>query len=56
MRDLSLPSQFKLVLPSSGLLPGVSWFQTDVSGLGIGPETSILNNLTPLNNPDDGRI
>jgi hypothetical protein len=65
------------ILPSSGLLHGVSWFKIDVSGLPIGliskdqtvqeiftwkmrligsPETSVLYQLTPRNNPENRRI
>ena len=61
------------ILPSSGLLRGVRWFKTDVSGLQrshlqrpkswtleMGPidsaETSILNQLTPRNGTENGRI
>jgi hypothetical protein len=79
-RDLRLPPRFKWIPPSLGLLLGVRWFKTDVSGLSIGshlqgsscpsswtawplkmrpigsPETSVLNHLTPSNNPRDGGI
>jgi hypothetical protein len=37
LRDLRLPPRFKSLLPSSGLLRGVRWFDTDVSGLPVGP-------------------
>ena len=36
MRDLRLPSRLKWILPPSGLLCGVRWFETDVSGLPVG--------------------
>jgi hypothetical protein len=54
-----------------GLLHGVRWFETDVSGLDIGlillyslnpqdrigdPETSVSSPLMQLNNPEDGII
>jgi hypothetical protein len=35
LRDGWLPPGFNLFIPSSGLLRGVSWFKTDVSGLHI---------------------
>ena len=35
MRDSSLLPQLNSILPPSGLLPGVKWFKTDVSGLPI---------------------
>ena len=58
---LSLHSSRKKVakissLPSSGLLRSVRRFGTEVSGLPIGPETSISNHLTLLNNTEDGRL
>ena len=36
-RDRWLPPMLNWILPSSGLLHGVRWFETDVSGLPIGP-------------------
>ena len=54
-----------------GLLHGVRWFETDVSGLDFGlillyslnpqyrigdPETSVSSPLMPRNNPEDGII
>jgi hypothetical protein len=69
--DLRLPPRLNWILPSSGLLRGVSWSETDVSRLPIGPifkgplledgtidspETSVSNHLTPRNNPEDERI
>ena len=83
VRDRRLPPRLNRILPSAGLLRGVRWFKTDVSGLPIrpifkgqdqdvhvsswtswplktwrirSPETSVLNHLTPRNNPEDGRI
>jgi hypothetical protein len=55
------------IIPSSGLLRGVSWFETDVSELSVqtsnvklstmgligNPKTSVSNHLTPRNNPED---
>jgi hypothetical protein len=57
------------ILASSRLLRSVGWFRTDVSGLPIGPifkdclavedgtegspETSVINQPTPRNNPED---
>ena len=35
LRDGRLPPGLNLIIPSSGLLRGVSWFKTDVSGLHI---------------------
>jgi hypothetical protein len=40
MRGLRLTPRLNWILPSSGLLRDVRWFETDVSGLRIG---SILN-------------
>jgi hypothetical protein len=37
MRARRLPSRFTRVLPSSGLLRGIRGFESDVSGLHIGP-------------------
>jgi hypothetical protein len=37
MRDLRFPPPLKWILPSSGLLRGIRWFETDVSGPPIGP-------------------
>ena len=37
MRVLRLPSRLKLSLPFAGLLCSTRWFDTDVSGLAIGP-------------------
>ena len=37
MRHRWLPSRLKWIIPPSGLLRGVWWFQTDVSKLPIGP-------------------
>ena len=62
--DRRLPPRLNRILPSSGLLSGVSWFETDVSGLAgplnivprDSPETSALNQVSPLNNPADGKI
>jgi hypothetical protein len=60
--------RLRWILPSFGLLRGVRWFQTDVSGLHIGPkeflkigpihssETSVPNHPTPRNDPEDRRI
>ena len=77
VRGLRFPPRLKRVLQSSGLLHGVKWFETDVSGLHVSPtvksqtswtawtlklgpmgnpETSVLNHLTPRENPEDGRI
>ena len=77
MSDRRLPLRLNRILPSSGLLRGVSWFKTDVLRLTIcpifegqtvqeevgplkmgrlgSPEKSVLNPLTPRNNPEDGR-
>lgn len=53
---------FSLSLPSPALLRVVSRFDTDVSGPHISPifselicrhETSVLNQITTLNNPED---
>jgi hypothetical protein len=56
----------KRILPSSEMLRSVGWFSTDVSGLRVGPdlkmgpirspETSVLNQPTLHNIPEDGRI
>jgi hypothetical protein len=64
--DRRLPPRLEKNAPFSVLLRGVRRFQTDVSGLPIGPalkegptgspETSVSNHLTPRNNPEDGRI
>ena len=56
--------QFSWILLSSGLLRGVGWFETEVSGLPVGriawpsrmgpvgsSETSVLDHPTPRNNP-----
>jgi hypothetical protein len=48
-RDGGLPLRLNQILPSSGLLRGVS-------GLFIGPKTSVANHLSPRNNPEVGRI
>jgi hypothetical protein len=61
--------RFKYItsIPSSGLLRGVRWFDTDVSGVPIGPiftledgignpKTSVSNHLTLRNNPEAGRL
>ena len=37
VRDLRLPSRLKLSLPSSGVLRCIKRFETDVSGLPVGP-------------------
>ena len=70
-RGRSLPLRFTWILPSSGLLCRVGELITDVSGLPIcpvlftwllkmeqigSPETSVLNQRTLCNNPEDGRI
>ena len=47
MRDRRLPPRFNWILPSSGLLCGARWFETDVSELPIARR---------VNNPEDGRI
>ena len=61
LRDYRLPPQLKRIIPSSGLLCGVRWFDTGVSGLPIGPSSRVnlskkLNHRAPRNNPEDGRI
>ena len=66
MRDVRLPPRLKWIRPTSKLLRGVGWFQTDVSQLPIGwplkmgatdsHQTSVLNHLTPRNNPEHGGI
>ena len=43
------------ILPSSGLICGVRWFDTVAEPTGIS-ETSLSNHLTPLNNQEKGRI
>jgi hypothetical protein len=53
-RDLGLPPRLNSVLSSSGLLRGVRWFETDVSGLRVftifkgqaAQEEGVLDNLT----------
>jgi hypothetical protein len=61
-RNLSLWSSasaaVELIIPSSGLLRGVRWFETDVSGLDIGPifKSQVLSLTLEDNNPEDGRI
>ena len=37
MRDPRRPPRFDSILPSSELLCGLRWFETDVSGLPVGP-------------------
>ena len=50
------------ILPSCGLLRGVRWFETDVSRLPVCPifkgqgASSVSNDVTPRNNPEDGRF
>jgi hypothetical protein len=65
MHDRMLQPRFNWITSSSsGLLRGIRWFQTDVSGLPIGsifkgtesPTTPVSNNLTLRNNAEDGRI
>ena len=72
MRNRRLPQRLNWILSSPGLLHGVRWFETDVSGLHISPiykgelplkmgpkgspETSVSNHLTLRNNPEDGII
>ena len=66
--DLRLSSRLKWTLLSSGLLRGLGWFNTDVSGRPIGPifkdkavqddrldspETSVWNDLTMCNNQEN---
>jgi hypothetical protein len=41
------------ILPSSGLLCGVHWLKTDVSGPVSSPETSVLNQITQRNNLEE---
>ena len=65
MHDRILQPRLNWSTSSSGLLRGIRWFETDVSGLPIGSifkggtdslTTPVSNNLTPRNNPEDGRI
>jgi hypothetical protein len=44
------------ILPSSGLLHSVGWLRTNVSGPIGNSETSVLNQPTLCNNPENGRI
>jgi hypothetical protein len=37
LSDRRFPPRLNVILSSSGLLRGVRWFETDVSGLHIGP-------------------
>jgi hypothetical protein len=55
-REGRLSLRFTWILPSSGTLRSVGWLKTDVSGLPIVPETSVLNNLLCVNTPEDGRM
>ena len=69
MCDHRLPPWLNRILQSSGLLRGVRWFETDVlripsswtvwplkMGIITNPETSVLYQLTPRNDPEDERI
>jgi hypothetical protein len=50
---------FGCILSSSWLLRDVRWFETDVSGLHVGPTfngQAVSNHLTPRNNTEYGRI
>ena len=62
---IRFPQRLNWILPSSGLLRGVRWFNIDVSGLPIefmstgpigSPETSVSNYVRPRNNPENRRI
>ena len=55
VRNRRLPLRLNLIVPYSRLLYSVSWFRTNGSGL-PSPETSVLNQPTLRNNPEDGRI
>ena len=51
-----LPPRLNWILPSSGLVCRVRWFETDVSGLvSIEAWNVGSNHLTPRTNPEDGR-
>jgi hypothetical protein len=54
MRGRRLPPRLNSILPSSGLLRGVRWFATDVTGLLVGSyyHPYSLSKMVPIGSPE----